>query len=586
MFFSSKRTYLVIILLLALVLRIWGIGFGLPHIQHNDEGSLVHTGLFMAAERGRPNVYVHGTIFPGIIAVFSGIYYLTGKWFGLFTDQLDFLVSYIEDPSTIVLFGRLVNSIFSVATVWLVYRAGERFFLRRAGVYASLFLAVSVLHVKESHYVKPDILTGLISILVFLVSLFISRKGGLVFYIIGGLLVGLGVATKFSMILLFPTVLIAHLFNIFREKKGWILSALIDKRLVVLMMTWLLTFFLVSPYVFVDTRFFVSDVLRWKETLDLSRGYPHSPLWYYIFEYLREGLGIGVWIFSIIGSGVAVYNLKKPKYGLLLVFPLLFLATVNIWSKEHVQRYSLPVVPYFALLAGLGLTKLVEFFSDKRLSKTILILGIGLLIWQSFVRSVKFDYLLTRDHTGEMATKWIEKNIKEETSIALEGTLRPYYHPNHGPYLYLSEEAFRKIRESVEFDEDIGRVLRAIEILSINKIGYDILATPNLSYKYDPENSEWDLEKHGLIESGDFYLEKEIEFLVANVWASSGNYKWSEEFSSSLEAEYKVVKRFEPTTDFKYEPHVSRVDYEALDRVELFNPEQIFGPRLTVYKQR
>src|SRR3989338_27968 len=90
---SWSRFLIVILFGLALFLRLWGVGFGLPRVQHADETALIHTAFYMAAERGRPNVYVHGTIYPSIIAVFSGLYYLSGRVVGWFSDPSAFLVS-------------------------------------------------------------------------------------------------------------------------------------------------------------------------------------------------------------------------------------------------------------------------------------------------------------------------------------------------------------------------------------------------------------------------------------------------------------------------------------------------------------
>jgi len=165
------------VLSLGLFLRLWGIGFGLPRVQHADETALIYTAFSMAAEGGRPNVYVHGTVYPSIIAVFSGLYFLWGRLVGWFSDPSVFLVSFIKDPTVIVMFGRSLTVFFALASVWLVYRVGRQLFNARVGLLSSLFLAVSVLHVKESHYVKPDVLLGFVVLLLFLACFCISEEG-------------------------------------------------------------------------------------------------------------------------------------------------------------------------------------------------------------------------------------------------------------------------------------------------------------------------------------------------------------------------------------------------------------------------
>lgn len=569
--FSRRHILLGVVLLVAVTLRLWGIAFGLPRIQHIDEGGLIHTALYMAGNWGRPNIYVHGTVMPGMVAFFSGASFAVGRVIGIFADRQDFLVSFFRDPSLIVLSGRLVNVVFSLATVWFLYLTGAKIFGKRVGLLASLFLAVSVLHVKESHYAKPDVLSGLTALGIYSASWFLLKTGTMRAYLTAGALVGLGVGTKATMAFAGITPLIAH---VLRKRRN-------IRRLAVFFSCALLTFFVVSPYAFLDARFFTSELVRWQETVALPRGYPHSPLWYYLFEYLREGTGLGVFLLSGAGLFAAFFSKRRREGILIAAFPMLFLVSVNVWSKEHVQRYALPILPQIVLLAAVALDRLLAMTVPRRATLALLVF-LPILLWQPLVRSIKFDYLVTRPTTGELVTAWIEEHVPAETAVAVEGTLQPFYQPSSGPYLSLTAG---RMQEFLDGGGD-GAVVLAIASVSEGAAGYDILATPNLGYAYDQQLGEWDLARHGRYTDVSSYLDRGVEVLVANSWAHSDTYPWSQEFSASLGEEYRVVHEIRPTVAFAHEPHAVRMDYAALDSVTPGLKDMITGPTFTIYRQR
>ena len=90
-FTRTEKLVLFGILMLATVLRVWGIGFGLPYIYHYDEQFYIHTSLNLGAgvlnnppytPTGLPNA-----LFPGYAS-----YYAIGKVLGdEQIDQRDFI---------------------------------------------------------------------------------------------------------------------------------------------------------------------------------------------------------------------------------------------------------------------------------------------------------------------------------------------------------------------------------------------------------------------------------------------------------------------------------------------------------------
>ena len=57
-----------------------------------------------------------------------------------------------------------------------------------------------------------------------------------------------------------------------------------------------------------------------------------------------------------------------------------------------------------------------------------------------------------------------------------------------------------------------------------------------------------------------------------------------QEFEKSLYAHYRLIKEFEPTYRFSTDPHLVRVDYAAIDKVDVFRKDVIFGPVISIYQ--
>lgn len=582
--FKDKR--LLLILLLALGLRIWGVPFGLPRVQHIDEGALIHSAFFMAAEHGRPAVLVHGTVFPGIMALFSGSYFLLGQALGWFADTQEFLVSYIKDPTLMVLFGRLLNVFFAVLTVWFIYLVGKRLFNRRVGFLASAFLAVSTLHVMESHYVKPDVLTALVSLALLYVSYRISRKGQRMDYILAGVLFALGVSTKSSMALILPTILLAHLLYVRKQRKRKLaLGVILDANSVRFLLVSGLVYLVLNPYLVLDTMFYIREFERFHGTLVFDMGDPHSPLWYYVFQHLPNGLGIGVWALAIFGAAIAIIRTRKYKDFLLVSFPVVFLVSVNIWSRVHVQRYVMPIVPYLVLLAAFAFDFLLKKAGRLEVARRAFFstLVILVIIWQPLIRTLKFDWIITRPHTGVLSTDWIQEHIPSGSRIAVDGVLLWYVPSVSGPYLFPTQQSIGALLAGTREGDTSGAYLRAY-VQAIGDIpGYEIIGVPSLSYGFD--GNYLGVSKY---DSVDPYLEKNVDAIITSSWVREhyrNVYPWSDAFSRSFQEHYILEKEFVPTVDFAHDPIAVRVDYRALDRVKLFDREQVFGPKISIYRR-
>jgi 4-amino-4-deoxy-L-arabinose transferase-like glycosyltransferase len=155
---------LPVVVVLAAVLRLWSIDFGLPLVTHPDEPLIYDAADRMIANRTlNPGWFRYPAFIIDIQAAILSVVYAIDKAIGLSPDTIRTL-GYGS--------GRIVMAGFGIATVALTGLLGRRLTRRVLGpnhpdslaaiaaIVAAALLAVSFIHVKDSHYLKPDVPTG------------------------------------------------------------------------------------------------------------------------------------------------------------------------------------------------------------------------------------------------------------------------------------------------------------------------------------------------------------------------------------------------------------------------------------------
>lgn len=575
---SKKRVnfFIVgIILLIAFCLRLWGIDFGLPQLHIIDEGELVYSAFYTGANKLRPLRYLHAPFIPYLLLFEYAVYFVFGKLIGIFSSPEGLAVAYLRDPTVFVLIGRVTMVMAGVAAVWLVWFVGKRFYSRNVGIMASFFLALTFLHVKESHYIKGYILAGFFILLMFYFLNSFVEKNKRRDLVLAGIASGLALATRYPAGLAFSIVLVA----VFIAKKKRVVSNLLT-----FFLSWLVAFFLVNPYYILEfstsIRGTISDVISHPLVVypDQLQGKP--VWWHYLFTHIPGGIGL---LFTVVAFLGFIYcflmGRKSKKYYLIPVYPLVFFMTVDLWTKSHFGRYAVGMLPFFALGAGIFLDQVSLYFRQKDLRKIFLIISSLIIIYPSFMRSVKFNFLISRVDTRGMGKKWIELNVPEGARILVESTLRPEYQSNLNVGLNLSGEQLLSRIDDAKSAGLPATYLKTLKKAIGGKKGYDIVVTPRLDMSYDIYNSQ--LRE---IESAEVFVNDDIEYIVVSSWARKQELDLA--FMNSFLERYLKIMEFYPNPEFPFDPHFVRMDYESLGKVRLFDDSQVFGPKIEVYRIR
>jgi len=440
---GATGALLLVVLALALVLRLDGIGWGLPYSFINADESTVVPKAFAAA-RGHLNPQFF--FYPSLYFYLLGALYVVASpalWLLGHGNPLG-MGSYVVDPGPYFLLGRLLSAAFGTVSVYLVYRLGRTAYGRPAGLLAALFLAVTPLHVAYSHMAVTDVTATALSLLALLFLLEAAQGRGRRWLVAGAVAAGLATSTKYNLGMLVLPATIAAVYACRGEAKVRVAAGaravLLWPRLIVARVyaPMLVAFVAASPFVILDARHFAHDFLRQSVIMDRGwLGFENigNGFWYNLEVNLGGTLGVVLLALAVLGLAWALWRRTALDF-LLAPYVMVYFAYISTW-KELADRYLLPIVPLLILLAVRSSLEVVVLRpSARRLVAPVVgvVLLVGLLAPLS--DSVRWNHDLSGADVRTRAKTWVEGNVPPGSTIAAENYGPPLVRvADHGYYL-------------------------------------------------------------------------------------------------------------------------------------------------------
>ncbi|WDP90770.1 MAG: glycosyltransferase family 39 protein [Desulfobacter sp.] len=465
--FPVKR-YFFGILLIAFIVRVWGIWHGYPYSFYPDEAHFVKRSLSFGSGDFNPH-WFHKPAFLMYILFFEyGLFFIIGKMIGLWQTVTDFAVFYIINPGPFYLIGRMTIAMFSTATVAMSYLIGVKIEGKKTGLIGALILALSMGHVYVTKDIKADIPCTFFTILsaYFLICFFKDSLNKYLWLAVA--FAGIGTATKtYTIVMLFPICLavfstdgILNLGN-FLQKIKYVFFCF---------GLFMVFYFIFSPYNFIDPlgrdftfRPIISlskkvELLVTGKKLDQSVleknmaqniKNPEISLSVYIssiksyLSVVKKGIGVVAMVLCTVGF-IYIPMLKEKVYILgLLAFPLLFAAIAVFASPGYSEiRHQVVIYPFLAVIAAVVVTK-----GAVKLPVVLQPIAICIVLC-SLLSPLYGIYLYNKEisqpETRNIAKKWIETNIPDGTKIVMDES---------GPRLYQSERQLEpKLKQAAQAD--------------------------------------------------------------------------------------------------------------------------------------
>src|SRR5262245_48278629 len=217
---SARRggAWLAAIILLAAALRIFPVWFGLPYLYARpDEAESISRAVGVLAGDFNPHFFHWPSLALYLFAATLGTVSRFRSLIGI-EPALPVDVALIAARTIVALAGAL--------TVIPVFRLGRRMAGKSSGLLAGAFLAVTPLHVRDSHFAMTDVLMTLLLMmsLATLVAAYDRASeasgAGLPWFALAGLLGGLATSTKYNAAVVLVSMAAAQLLLLVRPGPG------------------------------------------------------------------------------------------------------------------------------------------------------------------------------------------------------------------------------------------------------------------------------------------------------------------------------------------------------------------------------
>ena len=399
------------VLAVALALRLWGVGSGLPWVYNVDEAQhFVPLAVGMLGGNLDPGGYFANP--PAFTYLLAGLYKLL---LGARTARL-----YYSDHSTEVwLIARIASGVLGTLAVWLLYLAGARLFDRRAGLLAAAVMAVAFLPVFYGKLALNDSPTLAPVCLSLWGSAGVARLGRRRDFVIAGLGLGLAAATKYTGGIVIVALIVAGASRVCapsgrRRAALWLaLSGAVA----------LAAFIAANPYAVIDFHSFIHQLAHQSSEsedngkLGLTYG---SGVFYYLWS-ITWGVGWVPAVAAVLGAVALLARRAWWTAALLVPAPLAYLAFMGLQGR-YFGRWVMPIVPLVCLLAAAAVVGAADLVAHARprLGVALVLAGAIVLCGQGLAYSVHSGLVNSRADTRQLARAWMVEHIPRMAKIVVE----------------------------------------------------------------------------------------------------------------------------------------------------------------------
>lgn len=422
-FLNSPRALPVLIALVALLFRLWGIGWGLPNEQrafsyHPDESQVVERAVAInpLTLKLDPNFYNYGSLSLLLDSLFIHL----GEATGLVREG-----PRRDIPSaSALLMARLVTVFLAAGTCLFLFGIGRLLYGRTAGAFAAVCYAVVPLAVQHGHFATVDVpATFWIAGALYFAVRHLSDERGRRDLLWCGLWSGFAAATKYNAGLVLLAGGIAWLLSKPRSISG--LPMLIGGVAI--------GFLLGCPGIFLNSPKFLQDLQF--ESNHVREGHGHvfdntAPGFiYHLFFNLGWGLGWPLLIVVFVGIGFALWRRKPGDLALLAFFLPYYLLIGMPAIQIKFARYTLPLFP--VLLVYVGALVPVAWKEATKAGRAAFV-AVSAAVAYAVVMSAGFNTIMGLPDPRELAAAFIKQS--GVASVGVESGPW-FYSPTLGPQL-------------------------------------------------------------------------------------------------------------------------------------------------------
>ncbi|MBI4376032.1 MAG: glycosyltransferase family 39 protein [Elusimicrobia bacterium] len=430
----------------AIGLRLAGITWGLPYTFNADEPHLVNLAVSFGAGSLKPYAFKYPTLWPYLLFIGYGLYFLTWSFFGLRKGVSDFVGLFAWEPGGFFLIARLLAAAFSLLGVWVLWKA-ERERSPKRLPWAALLLAFSPVLVELSHSAKPDCLMFALACAGWLFAFRSQKEGKLKDHVLCGLSLGLAVSAQYTAAPALLALPVAHWTGKGRRQPSRLFLGLAAA----------------AGGFIAGTPFSVLDPVA---VLEGARD--HAALFemtqWSRAELLRS-IWINIWTFAGAGSiaaaaallGLCRLAFRRDPAAVLLAVPVLgygWLLSNN--PDGGWPRYMLAAYPALALLASEGLAWIEEGrrWRSPALTGVLFLLAAG----PGLAQSALMDRRMSLPDTRGLSAAWVLAHVPQGSALLVD-------EPHASPSVPMAKEQVEELwRQTTASGSPRARLYRGMAL--------------------------------------------------------------------------------------------------------------------------
>ncbi|MFH1038768.1 MAG: glycosyltransferase family 39 protein [PVC group bacterium] len=440
---ASTKVFLVLLLLAAFLIRLWGLLFDQGEMLFNNDASRLYLrwaqrfygGLVSPA---RLTGYWHNICYPffaqylmgaacwiyaGFKYAWSAFSYLTMTQPFPFTGELSFTEQ--------IIICRLLQVLLSTGLVYLIYRLGLNLLGRETALVGAFLTAFMPQIINHSRYLQSDITVTFFVTATVLFSSYILTRGDLKWYLLAGLAAGLSVGAKHNGALALIAPLGAHLGRTWACRKGRG-GAVRHGRLLGVFLCFLLGVGISYPVIWLDwsawrralPRFYWMQLITDKRETVTHSFWHHRVLNFRRFftdtSSLKIGTGVLILVTGLLGA-IKAFKTRKVNELFLVFFPLAYLLAVIVFRGNVRHKDFLPGTVFIPLISAFFIVTLIRKLRlPGRLQALLIWILAAAIALPAVVSDVRVAYCCWQRDTRLLSGDWIWENIPPGSRIARE----------------------------------------------------------------------------------------------------------------------------------------------------------------------
>ena len=417
------RLPLACLVLLALGLRLYGIGWGMPFRLHPDAAKYVQPASRCGAGDFNPRYFENPSGYTYPLWLWLTAVNTVEQARGAIEPLPSVYERYVTEPWRAELWGRWIVALIGAGSVLLMFALARKITSDRGALVAGLVLSVCFLHVRQSRYAVNDVPMLAVFLAATWLTVRLWETGRWRDLAFAALVAGYATGTKYTACVAVPAILPAVLWPRdpgMRSSRSSPCGRL-PTAAGVLVLSSGLGFLIACPYALLDASLFLEQlrglaggrIHRWE-------GQGVVPVWILMVQSLLVGVGVGPLVVSLAGLWKERHTSAFPwrTFAPLWAGPLSLLLLVV--QPLFFARFALPLVPFLALLTGWAFDRLA--MTQRR----------GYLVWllvavvagESLVRSVRQGWICTQADTRVMAVSLLAE--RQALAVAADHFALPF----------------------------------------------------------------------------------------------------------------------------------------------------------------